>query len=116
MEHATHPTVDTIYQDLHPQMPTLSRTTVYNTLELLSECGAVKVLTIDSKNVHYDGCTEFHAHFRCRQCGMIYDIPVSHEMCKAVTGLPKHKVEHSEIYYEGLCCNCCQQKSEIEKN
>lgn len=33
----THPTVDEIYMALLPKYPSLSRTTVYNTLELLLE-------------------------------------------------------------------------------
>jgi len=35
MTHHTHPTVDAIYAALSGTMPTLSRTTVYNTLKLL---------------------------------------------------------------------------------
>ena len=33
MDHHTHPTVDEIYTALAPGMPTLSKTTVYNTLK-----------------------------------------------------------------------------------
>ena len=36
-----HPTADEIYLALSPSMPTLSKTTVYNTLKLLVEAGAV---------------------------------------------------------------------------
>ena len=32
MDNHTHPTVDDIFQNLSPEMPTLSKTTVYNTL------------------------------------------------------------------------------------
>ena len=32
MEHRTHPSADEIYTALSPSMPTLSKTTVYNTL------------------------------------------------------------------------------------
>lgn len=110
LEHATHPTVDTIYQDLLPEMPTLSRTTVYNTLELFKERGAVKVLTIDSKNVHYDGCTAAHAHFLCSSCGKIYDITLPEELDKAITSLPEHRVAQAEVYYEGICRECEQKE------
>ena len=34
MTHRTHPTVDEIYHALEKQIPTLSKTTVYNTLKL----------------------------------------------------------------------------------
>ena len=30
LDHHTHPTVDDIFQNLSPEMPTLSKTTVYN--------------------------------------------------------------------------------------
>ena len=48
-EHRTHPTVDDIFHDLHDAIPTLSKTTVYNTLKLFSEKGAILSLTIDEK-------------------------------------------------------------------
>ena len=41
LEHRTHPTVDEIYVALSKDMPTLSKTTVYNTLELLVKQKAV---------------------------------------------------------------------------
>ena len=68
-EHRTHPTVDDIYAGLIEQMPTLSKTTVYNTLNLFYQQGAVLALTIDDKNVRYDIDTSDHAHFKCLQIG-----------------------------------------------
>jgi len=49
MEHPIHPSADDIYTALSPSMPTLSKTTVYNTLKLFSEQGAALMLTIDEK-------------------------------------------------------------------
>ena len=65
MNHKTHPTVDEIYLALSPGIPTLSKTTVYNTLNLFIEKGAVQMLTIDEKNARYDADTSKHAHFYC---------------------------------------------------
>ena len=45
MEHKTHPSADEIYTELSPSMPTLSKTTVYNTLRLFSEQGAAQILS-----------------------------------------------------------------------
>ena len=61
MEHHTHPTVEEIYSALLPNMPTLSKTTVYNTLKLLTEQGAAIQLTIDERNVCFDADTSAHA-------------------------------------------------------
>ena len=54
MEHRTHPSADEIYTALSPSMPTLSKTTVYNTLKLFSEQGAALMLTIDDRNANFE--------------------------------------------------------------
>jgi len=46
MNHPIHPSADDIYTALSPSMPTLSKTTVYNTLRLFSEQGAALMLTM----------------------------------------------------------------------
>ena len=67
-ENPVHPTVDTIYTALSPQMPTLSRTTVYNTLRQFSECGLVQTITIEDGELRYDADTSNHLHFKCIKC------------------------------------------------
>lgn len=49
MENRIHPTADDIYHALCIQVPTLSKTTVYNTMRLFAEQGAVLPLVIDEK-------------------------------------------------------------------
>ena len=75
LTHHNHPTADIIYSELAPSMPTLSKTTIYNTLKLLANHGAVTEMTIDKRNAHYDFDTVPHSHFMCRQCGKIIDMP-----------------------------------------
>ncbi len=112
MEYCTHPTVDVIYRDLHSKMPTLSRTTVYNTLSLLEEKDALSVLTIDSRNIHYDGDTSPHAHFMCRSCRRIFDVPLPSDNIDGSVAMPAgFKVEHTHLYYDGLCDKCRQGES-----
>ena len=65
LSHHTHPTVEEVFVALKKQLPTVSRTTVYNTLRMLSEHGAALMITIDDHRVCYDGVTEPHAHFFC---------------------------------------------------
>lgn len=49
LAHKTHPCIDEIYMALCDDIPTLSKTTVYNTLKLFVEHGAALMLTIDEK-------------------------------------------------------------------
>jgi Fur family peroxide stress response transcriptional regulator len=64
--------VDTIFNDLSPEIPTLSRTTVYNTLELLKAQGLVLSLDFGEGYIRYDADTSPHVHFECEKCGQFF--------------------------------------------
>src|SRR5574344_2847247 len=76
LEYKSHPSVDEVYNALAPSIPTLSKTTVYNTLKLFVEHGAAQMLTIDERNVCFDAELDLHAHFQCKHCGKIFDLPL----------------------------------------
>ena len=100
----THPSADEIYEALKEQIPTLSKTTVYNTLNLFVENGAVLYVGIDEKNARFDGYVESHAHFRCKRCGCIIDLPLNIE-----DYLPKDfngNIEDTYFYLKGVCEDC----------
>ena len=107
--HRTHPTVDAIYNDLVKNMPTLSKTTIYNTLKLLEEHDAIIELTIDKKTAHYDGMTEPHSHFMCKNCGKIIDMPLQ----KVDQDQTSHDfiIDEAEVYYKGYCCECMAKRN-----
>ena len=112
----THPTVDEIHSNLSSSIPTLSKTTVYNTLKVLVDNGAALQLTIDEKNTRYDGNTTPHAHFICLCCGCVHDVePIKLDE----VSLSKYKnlrITETQVYYKGFCEKCYQQKllSEVE--
>lgn len=109
LDHRTHPTVEDIYNDLAPTMPTLSKATVYNTLRLLVEKGAVQQLTIDERKTCYDGDTTPHAHFFCRCCGRIYDVPLKRPNLRRGALLPEgFHADNVELYIKGLCPACAE--------
>ncbi|NDV65254.1 Fur family transcriptional regulator [Bacteroides sp. 224] len=106
MEHRTHPTIDEIFCSLSPSIPTLSKATVYNTLKLLYEKNAVLSLTIDEKNVRYDAYTYTHAHFKCKKCGRIYDIPLDENQVPPFSNDTNHKLDETQVYFLGICEHC----------
>ena len=111
LKHRTHPSVEAVYASLHPKMPTLSRTTVYNTLKLFARCGAVRMLTIDEHNVCFDGDMQPHAHFLCRVCGRIYDVPLQAEPVP-LPDLGDYDLEELHYYYKGVCPSCKMRQAE----
>jgi Fur family peroxide stress response transcriptional regulator len=100
-----HPDVDTIYRALRPGSPSLSRTTVYNTLEALRRKGLVQSITISGTEHRYEVTKPCHHHLLCVQCGRIYDImidcPFLGEMLHG-----EHKVDEVHGYFKGTCKAC----------
>lgn len=107
LKNRTHPTVDEIYQALVSDIPTLSRTTVYNTLHLLHEHGAILALCIDGINAHFDGYTHPHAHFMCTNCHKVYDVELDDtEFVERNAPRNAAKLLDAHIYYKGICDKC----------
>ena len=104
--HPTHPTADEIHTALSPSMPTLSKTTVYNTLKLLAAHRAILLLDIDERNSRFDGDVSPHAHFRCRICGAVYDLPLAVDPEALEVSDPRHEVDEVQVYYKGYCERC----------
>ena len=112
MTHRTHPTADEVYMALCDSIPTLSKTTVYNTLKLFVDQQAALMLTINDKNVHFDGDTSLHSHFFCRRCGRVYDLPYSGKKREArELQIEGHAVEEIHHYYKGICKACSEKES-----
>ena len=109
LKHRTHPCIDEIYMALCQEIPTLSKTTVYNTLKLFVEHGAAKMLTIDERNACFDADTTLHAHFQCKVCGKIYDIQLE-EISSAIKKLEEQgfAIEEAHRYYKGICPHCAE--------
>lgn len=107
LKHRTHPTAEEIYTALHPSLPTLSKTTVYNTLRLLTEKGAALQLTIDERYVCFDADTTPHAHFLCRGCSKVYDFKLNDQELIAAASVPEgFVVDSTHLYFRGLCKHC----------
>lgn len=103
--HRTHPTVDQIYNDLQKEVPTLSKTTIYNTLNTLMDAGLVKLVNIDNNETRYDATTDDHGHFKCESCGDVFDFDLDFNLF-STEGLNGFKVNHKDVYFKGLCPDC----------
>lgn len=112
LKHHTHPTVDEVYVDLSKTIPTLSKTTVYNTLRLFSEYGAAQMLTIDERKVCFDGDVSPHAHFLCKHCGKVFDMPLPLKGEEIIPSSMDFKIEEAHFYYKGMC-GACKAESDL---
>lgn len=100
IEMRNHPTVELIYNALHKNIPTLSKTTVYNTLKLFVTKGIAIEITIDKNELRYDADIDIHGHFMNEDSGKIQDIEID------VSGLnpdffEKAEIKEHHIYFKG---------------
>ena len=100
-----HPTVDQIFRAIQPHLPTLSRTTVYNTMDEFSKAGLVRPISIEETEVRYDINVENHGHFKCDTCGMIRNFTINLDHLSLVE-LENCQVFDRNIYFKGTCPDC----------
>ncbi|MBN1253643.1 MAG: transcriptional repressor [Bacteroidales bacterium] len=100
-----HPTVDMIYKELVNDIPTLSKTTIYNTLKLFVEHKIVSVVNIEDNETRYDADVSNHGHFKCSKCGKLYDFNYENSNL-SIKNLQNFKIEKTHLYLNGICVNC----------
>jgi len=101
----THPTAEEVYSSLSKDIPTLSKTSVYNTLSLFVEKGLAQMITIEENIARFDADTSIHGHFQCKVCGKIYDFLVEKDSIESSLD-PSFDVEEIYVYYKGVCPYC----------
>ncbi len=102
-----HPTVENIYRNLVTEIPTLSKTTVYNTLNLFVENNIALLITIEENETRYDADTSVHGHFKCEKCGRVADFSL--DLGDAtVENLAGFQINQKHVYFKGLCDRCSE--------
>ena len=110
-EHPIHPDVETVYDALNPIYPTLSKTTVYNTLKLFEEKKIVQSIKIEDDKLRFDAEMKDHLHFKCIKCNGIFDVfegtEVSQLFNNISTMVPKgFSISKIQTNLWGICQNC----------
>lgn len=115
MENRIHPTVDEIYNALLPTNPTLSRTTVYNTLRLLTNQGIIRCIDGGGpEGSRWDYATDDHAHFVCATCGRISDFEFAADPSSFTIGREGYLVRSADLILKGLCPSCSHSAASAE--
>ena len=93
---SSHPTANYIYEEVRREIPNISLGTVYRNLKLLKQEGKVLELDLAGSLSRFDGNTHNHYHFRCEQCGRIFDVdePADQEINDKVARETGFKVSH----------------------
>ena len=100
-----HPTVDEIFIDLAELLPSLSKTTVYNTLKLFVENKLIKAVNLYDNKMRYELIRSSHGHFKCDLCSQVYDIPMEINV-QLPDELKGTIINESHHLITGTCSRC----------
>lgn len=68
-----HPTAEQIYDKIHQDNPSISRSTVYRNLNVLLENKIIKKIKILNGPDRFDYIDKEHFHVICNKCGRVFD-------------------------------------------
>lgn len=105
VSHPCHPTADKVLQEMKSELPTLSKSTVYKTLNSFVEANLLREITIEDKEIRYEYNLEDHGHFKCERCGNIYDFSINFDIFHP-EDLERFKIKDRNIYFKGVCKSC----------
>lgn len=107
-QHKNHPTVDDIFHALSDELVTLSKTTVYNTLDLFVKQSLVTQILIEDNETRYDANTSNHGHFKCLKCQKVYDFEFDLSNVN-IPELSGFETIDYHTYIRGVCDQCHQK-------
>lgn len=105
----SHPTVETIYNDLKDVFPTMSLATVYKTVASLRDVHLVKEFNVSEDSNRYDANTDFHSHVICTKCHSVSDYFGEIDINKNIEELQNlsgFKIDAYDVNFYGICENC----------
>ena len=104
----SHPTADSIYDEVRKVIPNISKGTVYRNLKLLTRDGEILGLGGGETVGRFDGNTRDHYHFRCERCNRVLDLdePVDKTMNERLAQRLGVTVSRHSLEFYGLCQDC----------
>ena len=104
-----HLTSSEIFAKAHKRRPGIGVSTVYRGLERLRDLGLVSELFVPGVDgATYEPAGPRHAHFRCRACGEIEDVPytIPPRTLKSLAQRHGFLIESDRVSFEGRCATC----------
>lgn len=101
-----------VFEQAKEELPRITETTIYRTLEFLALNGLARPAYMGSGHLVYEIARHEHHHLKCRNCG--HEIEVEHTLLEKLyselEAASGYRLTDSHVTFFGLCPNC--QKGE----
>jgi len=83
--------------------PSISLATIYKNINALKEEGVISEICLHQKP-KFEIAKESHAHFICKKCGKVEDVPLNEIIRNDIEKL--YPNSQKELYIYGICKEC----------
>jgi Fur family transcriptional regulator, peroxide stress response regulator len=104
-----HPNIETIFDQLQKDFPTMSLATVYRNVMLLKSLGEVLEIGFPDGSNRYDGKKPYpHPHVICVRCKNIIDPDLNtlQDLTEEVNRITGFKILTHRLDFFGICSEC----------
>ncbi|MGN1269726.1 MAG: transcriptional repressor [Clostridia bacterium] len=109
-----HPTAEQLYEMIHQNNPTISKSTVYRNINILLENKIIRKVKMPTGANRFDYIGEEHYHAICEKCGKVFDFEYCFEkknLKKTIQNQTGIITNVDSITVYGICEKC---KSKIK--
>ena|SRR5581483_7349436 len=106
-----HVTAEQLLRQVSSRLPGLSLPTVYATLGVLAELGAVRRIALGPDSALYEAAGPAHHHLVCDSCGRVEDLDAPFDTAAAVRRARRSGFAptEAELVVRGLCADCAKR-------
>jgi len=114
LDHPGHLSADEIHDLARREIPRLSLSTVYRTLDLLKELDLVSELHLAGNHYRYEAQSSQHQHLVCAGCGKVIEFECAHcaGMQKKLSTELGFWVTGSRVELFGYCEDCARERND----
>lgn len=103
----SHPTAESIYEEVRKSINDISLGTIYRNLQVLKDEGKIMELNYGKGQSRFDGNPELHYHFVCEKCGRVLDFEGNKEqITNLVQDAAPGQVREYRLELYGICDEC----------
>ncbi len=116
-----HFDADDIFFNMKEGGTRVSRATVYNTLDLLVECGLVQRQQFGKNQYHYERAYAYqqHDHIICKECGTVLEFcdPRIQEIKDMMEKIHEVNITGHSLHFFGVCKDqeACKERQEADE-
>lgn len=118
MNETGHFEIDTLYKQMETDAFHVSLATIYNTLNLLCECGLVRKHMFNNQQGHYERVLQkvAHNHLICTVCGKVKEVK-DNELLAFMNSkrYPSFTMEYFSLYVHGECSSCSRKRKAMQR-